>query len=171
MFRKNLKEIAEEFEFKSFEEVQDYSKAFWKYFTRLTDHEKILTSIEKGEAKLAKILEIQRDIAFYYEHMTSQQPKPKSGESYSPLLSPIGDTSTTSSSSVSSGHFAVSFPKSKIYTPEEDHFLIITLHQIGYASDLSYERMREEIRKSPTFKFDWFFRTRSSTVKLFIYIL
>ena len=133
--RKNLREIALDLEPKIFEDVQEYSKAFWKYFTRLSDHEKILSGIEKGEAKLGRVQDIQRDIAYFAQHYAA-------------------------TFSTAEYHF----PKSKQFTPEEDLFLMTHLSMIGYATDLCFERLREEIRKSAMFKFDWFFRTRSSMV-------
>src|SRR2546423_893469 len=53
--------------------------------------------------------------------------------------------------------------RSKFYTEEEDRFLLVMLERFGYGSDETYDKIRQEIRKSPLFRFDWFFKSRTST--------
>jgi len=57
--RNNIEQIANDLDGKTFEEVEEYSKVFWKRYKELNDYEKIISNIEKGEAKLQKIQEIQ----------------------------------------------------------------------------------------------------------------
>jgi SWI/SNF-related matrix-associated actin-dependent regulator of chromatin subfamily A member 5 len=52
--------------------------------------------------------------------------------------------------------------KGKVYTEEEDRFLLVQLDKFGVGNDDLYERIREEIRESPLFRFDWFFLSRTS---------
>lgn len=48
-----------------------------------------------------------------------------------------------------------------MYTEEEDRFLLVQLDKFGVGREDLYERIREEIRESPLFRFDWFFLSRS----------
>src|SRR5271170_5579406 len=52
--------------------------------------------------------------------------------------------------------------KGKVYTEEEDRFLLVHLDKFGVGREDLYERIREEIRESPLFRFDWFFLSRTS---------
>ena len=54
------------------------------------------------------------------------------------------------------------FPRNKTFTPEEDHFILDMLAAYGYGTENVYELIREEIRRSPKFRFDWFLRTRTA---------
>ena len=53
--------------------------------------------------------------------------------------------------------------KGKLYTEEEDRFLVVNLEKFGYGIDDTYENIKREIKKSPIFKFDWFFKSRTTT--------
>jgi SWI/SNF-related matrix-associated actin-dependent regulator of chromatin subfamily A member 5 len=53
--------------------------------------------------------------------------------------------------------------KGKVYTEEEDRFLLVNLDKFGLHHPDLYERIREEIRESPLFRFDWFFLSRTTT--------
>jgi SWI/SNF-related matrix-associated actin-dependent regulator of chromatin subfamily A member 5 len=52
--------------------------------------------------------------------------------------------------------------KGKVYTEEEDRFLLVQLDKFGLGREDLYDRIREEIRESPLFRFDWFFLSRTS---------
>lgn len=49
----------------------------------------------------------------------------------------------------------------KKYTEKEDRFLLCTLQKYGLTSN-SYEKIRCDIRLSPHFRFNWFFRSRTT---------
>ncbi|CAI4215052.1 unnamed protein product [Parascedosporium putredinis] len=49
----------------------------------------------------------------------------------------------------------------RVYTEEEDRFLLVLLDKYGIDSEGLYENIREEIRESPLFRFDWFFLSRT----------
>jgi SWI/SNF-related matrix-associated actin-dependent regulator of chromatin subfamily A member 5 len=55
----------------------------------------------------------------------------------------------------------VSTTNKKVYTEEEDRFLLVMLNKYGVEGDLIYEQIRDEIRESPLFRFDWFFLSRT----------
>lgn len=40
--------------------------------------------------------------------------------------------------------------------------MIVTLERLGYGTDDVYDRIRDEIRKSPMFRFDWFLKSRTT---------
>ncbi|KAJ3330871.1 hypothetical protein HDU76_004637 [Blyttiomyces sp. JEL0837] len=52
--------------------------------------------------------------------------------------------------------------KGKNYTEEEDRFMIVCLEKFGYGTDDVYERIREEIKRSTLFRFDWFIKSRTA---------
>eukprot|EP00798_Chlamydomonas_sp_ICE-L_P028325 gene28325-31442_t len=49
--------------------------------------------------------------------------------------------------------------KGKAYTEEEDRFILCMVHKLGYGS---WDDLKAEIRKSWRFRFDWFFKSRTS---------
>lgn len=51
--------------------------------------------------------------------------------------------------------------KGKVYSEEEDRYLLCRLHHYGMQSDDVYERIRKDISEFPVFRFDWFFKSRS----------
>jgi len=57
--------------------------------------------------------------------------------------------------------YTVSTTNKKVYTEEEDKFLLVMLNKHGVEGDAIYEKIREEIRESHLFRFDWFFLSRT----------
>jgi SWI/SNF-related matrix-associated actin-dependent regulator of chromatin subfamily A member 5 len=55
----------------------------------------------------------------------------------------------------------VSTTNKKVYTEEEDRFLLVMLHKHGVEGETIYDKIRDEIRESPLFRFDWFFLSRT----------
>ncbi|KAF2804259.1 uncharacterized protein BDZ99DRAFT_575506 [Mytilinidion resinicola] len=51
----------------------------------------------------------------------------------------------------------VSTTNKKVYTEEEDRFLLIQIDKYGIESDGIFEKIRDDIRESPLVCFDWFF--------------
>ncbi|KAF9940295.1 hypothetical protein BGZ75_000577 [Mortierella antarctica] len=132
--RSNHAEIASELENKTVQEVKAYSKVFWKRYTEVADHERIVAAIEKGESKLQRQSDIQEQLsAVIHRHRV-----------------PLQQLKITYNQT-----------KTKNYTEEEDRFLIVMLERLGYGTDDVYDRIRDEIRKSPLFRFDWFLKSRT----------
>uniref|UniRef100_A0A665UCV8 SWI/SNF related, matrix associated, actin dependent regulator of chromatin, subfamily a, member 5 n=1 Tax=Echeneis naucrates TaxID=173247 RepID=A0A665UCV8_ECHNA len=52
--------------------------------------------------------------------------------------------------------------KGKNYTEEEDRFLICMLHKLGFDKESVYDELRQCIRNSPQFRFDWFLKSRTA---------
>ena len=52
--------------------------------------------------------------------------------------------------------------KGENYTEEEDRFLICMLHKLGFDKENVYDELRQCIRNSPQFRFDWFLKSRTA---------
>lgn len=51
--------------------------------------------------------------------------------------------------------------KGKVYSEEEDRYLLCRLNHYGMGVDDVYERIKKDITEFPVFRFDWFFKSRS----------
>jgi SWI/SNF-related matrix-associated actin-dependent regulator of chromatin subfamily A member 5 len=51
--------------------------------------------------------------------------------------------------------------KGKVYSEEEDRYLLCRLNHYGMRADDVYERIKKDISEFPVFRFDWFFKSRS----------
>ncbi|KAG0239598.1 hypothetical protein BGW41_007596 [Actinomortierella wolfii] len=132
--RNNLSEIANDIEGKTLQEVKKYAKVFWQRYEEISDHERIIANIEKGESKLQRQSDIQEQLsAKVRRHRV-----------------PLQQLKITYNQT-----------KTKNYTEEEDRFLIVMLERFGFGTEDVYEKIRDEIRKSPLFRFDWFLKSRT----------
>ncbi|SAM04386.1 hypothetical protein [Absidia glauca] len=134
--RDDLEGIASEMEGKTLDDVKKYSKVFWSRYKEITDYERQIAKIEKGESEMEKQAEIQQQLTqkVSRHRVPLQQMK-------------INYTQPT---------------KGKHYTEEEDRFLVIMLEKYGYGSENVYDLIRQEIKKTPLFRFDWFLKSRTS---------
>ena len=134
--RQNYEGIATEVDSKEPHEVAEYAKAFWKRYGEISDWEKHIKAIEAGEEKLRK---------------TNHQRKMlrKKMEMYRVPLQQLKI------------NYTVSTTNKKVYTEEEDRFLLVMLDRYGVDGEGLYEKIRDEIRESPLFRFDWFFLSRT----------
>ncbi|KAI9306125.1 SNF2 family N-terminal domain-containing protein [Cunninghamella echinulata] len=134
--RNNLEQISKDIEGKTLEEVEQYSKVFWERYEELNDYEKHITKIEKGESELDKQNEIQSQLT----------------EKIAPLRIPLQQLKIQYTQPT----------KGKNYTEEEDRFLLVMLEHYGYGSENVYDNIRQDIKNSPLFRFDWFMKSRTS---------
>ena len=134
--RQNYEGIAEEVDGKTAEEIEAYAKVFWKKYKTLDNWQKHLGVIEEGELRVRQSEEKKRLIAkkVGMYRMPLQQMQIK---------------------------YTVSTTNKKVYTEDEDKFLVVMLHKHGVEGDFIYEKIRDEIRESPLFRFDWFFLSRT----------
>lgn len=134
--RTNYAGIATEVDGKNEKEVRQYAQVFWQRYTELTDYPKYLATIEAGEEKARKIEHqrkmLRRKMAMY--RVPLQQLKL---------------------------NYSVSTTNKKVYTEEEDRFILVMLDKYGVDGEGIHERIRDEIRDSPLFRFDWFFLSRT----------
>ncbi|KAF2130418.1 hypothetical protein P153DRAFT_314292 [Dothidotthia symphoricarpi CBS 119687] len=134
--RTNYEAIAEEVGEKTTEEIADYAKVFWKKYKTLDNWQKHIGVIEEGELEVRQFEQkktlLAKKIGMY--RMPLQQMKVE---------------------------YTVSTTNKKVYTEEEDRFLLVMLNKHGVEGDTIYDKIREEIRESPLFRFDWFFLSRT----------
>jgi len=131
--RDNMEKIAGEIESKSLNEVRQYSTIFWEKYKDLNDWERIIKNIEKGEGKIKR----KEDIVKALDAKVSRYQNP-----FKQLKIMYGTS------------------KGKIYTEEEDQFLVCNVHKIGYGN---WEELKMEIRRSWQFRFDWFLKSRTTS--------
>ncbi|KAG0645719.1 ISWI chromatin-remodeling complex ATPase ISW2 [Hyphodiscus hymeniophilus] len=134
--RSDYEQIAEEVDSKTANEVKAYAKVFWARFTEISDFNKYITLIEGGEEKTRKI-----------EHQRKMLRKKM--QQYRVPLQQLKI------------NYSVSTTNKKVYTEEEDRFLLVLLDKYGVDSEGIFERIRDDIRESPLFRFDWFFLSRT----------
>lgn len=134
--RSDYEKIAEEVDSKTVAEVKAYAKVFWQRYTEIADYNKYLQVIETGEERMRKT-----------EHQRKMLRKKM--QQYRVPLQQMKI------------NYSVSTTNKKVYTDEEDRFLLVMLDRYGIDSEGVYERIRDEIRESPLFRFDWFFLSRT----------
>ncbi|PSN73459.1 hypothetical protein BS50DRAFT_568994 [Corynespora cassiicola Philippines] len=134
--RTNYEGISEEVDGKTAEEIEQYAKVFWKKYKTLDNWQKYINVVEEGEARVRHSEEKKRLLAkkISMYRMPLQQMVIK---------------------------YTVSTTNKKVYTEDEDRFLLVMLNKHGVEGDAIYEKIREEIRESPLFRFDWFFLSRT----------
>lgn len=134
--RKNYSAIATEVDNKTEAEIKAYAKVFWQRYTEIADYSKYIAIIEAGEEKTRKMehqrMMLRKKMAQY--RVPLQQLKV---------------------------NYSVSTTNKKVYTEEEDRFLLVLLDKYGLDSEGIHERIRDDIRESPLFRFDWFFLSRT----------
>ncbi|SZF06304.1 unnamed protein product [Blumeria hordei] len=134
--RKSYSAIAEEVDHKNEQEIKQYAKVFWSRYTEVADYSKYIGLIEAGEEKLRKV-----------DHQRKMLRK-KMAQYRVPLQQ-------------LKVNYSVSTTNKKVYTEEEDRFLLVSLDKYGVDSEGIHERIRDDIRNSPLFRFDWFFLSRT----------
>lgn len=134
--RTNYEGIATEVDSKEPDEIAEYAKIFWKRYREIADYDKHIKSIQVGEDRLQK---------------TNHQRKMlrKKMEMYRVPLQQLKI------------NYTVSTTNKKVYTEEEDRFLLVMLDRYGIDGEGLHEKIRDEIRDSPLFRFDWFFLSRT----------
>ncbi len=133
----NYAEIAEEVDGKNEKEVREYVKVFWQRYTDIMDYPKYIATIEAGEEKARKLNHQRKMLK-------------KKMEMYRVPLQQL------------KLNYSVSTTNKKVYTEEEDRFLLVMLDRFGIDGEGIYDRIRDEIRESPLFRFDWFFLSRTA---------
>lgn len=134
--RINYEGIAEEVDGKEPKEIKEYATVFWKKYKEIENYQKFISTIEEGEERARKIVNqkklLRKKMAMY--KVPLQQLKL---------------------------NYSVSTTNKKVYTEEEDRFLLVMLDRHGIDSEGLYDKIRDEIRESPLFRFDWFFLSRT----------
>ncbi|KAK4337102.1 hypothetical protein RND71_043852 [Anisodus tanguticus] len=133
--RDDLENIAKEVEGKTPQEVEAYTEIFWERYQELTDSDRIIAQIEKGEQRIQRRQDIKRAL------------ESKMGRYRAPFHQL---------------RIAYGTNKGKNYTEEEDRFLICMLHKLGFDREMVYDELKAAVRNSPIFRFDWFLKSRTA---------
>lgn len=134
--RNQYESIAGDIDSKTTAQVKAYAKVFWQRYEEIADWPKYVKIVEDGEERNRRV-----------EHQRKMLRKKLS--SYRVPLQQMKI------------NYSVSTTNKKVYTEEEDRFLLVMLDKYGIDSEGLYENIREEIRESPLFRFDWFFLSRT----------
>jgi SWI/SNF-related matrix-associated actin-dependent regulator of chromatin subfamily A member 5 len=134
--RENFEGISEEVDGKNADEIEAYAKVFWKKYKDLNNWQKHLAVITDGEERQRQQEERKALVA---KKVTSYR---------MPLQQMVIK-------------YTVSTTNKKVYTEEEDRFLLVMLNKHGVEGEFIFEKIRDEIRESPLFRFDWFFLSRT----------
>uniref|UniRef100_J3KZX1 Chromatin-remodeling complex ATPase n=1 Tax=Oryza brachyantha TaxID=4533 RepID=J3KZX1_ORYBR len=130
--RNDIKSIASEMEGKTEEEVQRYAKVFKERYKELTDFDRIIKNIERGEARISRKDEIMRAIGKKLDRYKNP---------WLELKIQYGQN------------------KGKFYNEECDRFMLCMVHKLGYGN---WDELKAAFRMSPLFRFDWFVKSRTT---------
>lgn len=135
--RNSIKAIAFEFApHKTEEEVRDYAKAFWTNIQRVEDYERYLKNIEAEEDRIRRT-KLQQEAL-----------RRKIAQCSNPLFDLTLKHPPSNSNK-------------RVFSEEEDRFLLLMLFKYGIDRENVYELIRDEIRDSPLFELDFFFQSRT----------
>jgi len=118
------------------DEVIEYANVFWDRCHELTDCDRIIAQIEKGEQRIQRRQDIKRAL----------------DAKMARYRAPFHQL-----------RIAYGTNKGKNYTEEEDRFLICMLHKLGFDREMVYDELKSAIRSAPQFRFDWFIKSRTAS--------
>ncbi|KAI0095067.1 SNF2 family DNA-dependent ATPase [Irpex rosettiformis] len=126
--------FAKEIDMKTAEEIERYYAVFKKKWKELSEYPRIKARIEEGEAKRNKRSNLEALLS----------------KKISSVRYPMQE-------------LELNYPttKGKVYSEEEDRYLLCRLYHYGMRTDDVYERIKKDITEFPVFRFDWFFKSRS----------
>lgn len=134
--RNNYEDIAAGIEDKSVDDIKEYATTFWKRYKEIEGYDKYISQIENGEEKARKVQRQKDMLRRKIESYTAPIQQLQLG------IAP-------------SGHGR------RIYSDEEDRYLLVQMNRFGLDADGLYEKIRDAIRNSPMFRFDWFLLSRT----------
>ncbi|TBU58147.1 SNF2 family DNA-dependent ATPase [Dichomitus squalens] len=126
--------LASEIQDKTAEDVARYYPVFKKKWKELSEYPRIKARIEEGEAKRNKRSNLEALLA----------------KKIASVKYPMQE-------------LELNYPttKGKVYSEEEDRYLLCRLNHYGMQAEDVYERIKKDITEFPVFRFDWFFKSRS----------
>lgn len=134
--RNNYQAISKEFNDRSPEEIERYAKVFWERYTEIEGYERYIAQIEAGEERLKK-LQLQQ------KHLRQKIEKYKAPQFEMEITYPANNSK-------------------KNYTVDEDRFILIMADKYGLDAENLWEKVIEDIKQSPLFRFDYFFLSRNA---------
>jgi SWI/SNF-related matrix-associated actin-dependent regulator of chromatin subfamily A member 5 len=129
--RDDFDAIASHVEGKTPDEVKKYHAVFFARYKEIDGWEKIMKNIEKNERMKQRVGEVQRLLEDRVKKTTDPELSLK---------------------------IPSSVAQKRGFVDENDRFLIVQLHRLGYGSDQTYKDIQLEIRKAPKFRFDYYFK-------------
>mmetsp|Transcript_9353 Transcript_9353/g.14138 ORF Transcript_9353/g.14138 Transcript_9353/m.14138 type:complete len:1141 (-) Transcript_9353:2507-5929(-) len=144
-------------------DIKQYYVAFWMHYRRLSDWQKIIDKIEKGERKTIRLRDIRRIIQEKIErHLESVYTKMYPGIEEGKVSKEVLEKHSPWDL------LMYSWPTMKVkygqgqkgfsYQAEEDAFLLVMMFRHGYGAA---RRIQLEIRRAWQFRFNWFFKSRN----------
>ncbi|OSX66869.1 hypothetical protein POSPLADRAFT_1063816 [Postia placenta MAD-698-R-SB12] len=126
--------LASEIQDKTPDEVAAYYPVFKKKWKELAEYPRIKARIEEGEAKRNKRSNLETLLS----------------KKIASVRYPMQE-------------LELNYPttKGKVYSEEEDRYLLCRLNHYGMRAEDVYERIKKDITEFPVFRFDWFFKSRS----------
>lgn len=134
--RNSITAITSEFPEKSLEEVREYAKAFWRNYTQIDGYERYISQIEAGEEKIRKAKLQKEALRIKLSEYTN----------------PLQDLTLK---------FPPATTNRRVFSEEEDRYILVQLYRFGLDRPDLFERIRDSIRSSPLFRFDFFFQSRT----------
>lgn len=133
--RDDIDSISEEVEGKTPEQVLEYANTFWDRKEELTDHDKIIAIIERGESKIQR----RKDIKDALDVKMTRYRAPF----YQLKINYYSG-------------------KSRNYTEDEDRYILCMLCKLGFDKENVYDDLRLAVRNANQFRFDWFIKSRTA---------
>ncbi|GAA5825863.1 hypothetical protein JCM3770_003364 [Rhodotorula araucariae] len=134
--RENYAGIQNEVPSKTPDEIREYALTFWKRYTEIEDHERLISKIESAEAKREKDDKLWALLKRRVEEVKY----------------PLKELKIVYANQT----------KGKSYSEDEDRFLIVELAKYGINREDVYERIKRDINEWPAFRFDWFMKSRTT---------
>lgn len=135
--RNSLQLIASEFDTKSIDDIRAYAQQFWRNYKEIDGYEKIIANIEAGEDRI-------RRIKLHKECL-----RRKLSQYTYPLQELVFK-------------FPPAASNRKVWSEEEDRFLMVQMYKVGLDRPDVYDRLKQAIRDSMLFKFDFFLQSRTT---------
>ncbi|KAG8723887.1 hypothetical protein FRC09_001355 [Ceratobasidium sp. 395] len=126
--------IASEIDGKTAKEVRKYAQVFWSRYTELPDAERIMQRFEDADNKREK------------QNVTENLLRRKVAAYNFPMQEL---------------HLNYNQTKGKIYSEEEDRYLLCRLNHYGLGAEDVYDRIKKDILEFLVFRFDWFIKSRT----------
>lgn len=117
------------------EEIERYTKKFWKHKEEIEGYEKYVSQIEASEKKLTKLRNQEKLLAQKIEE----------------LEDPLED-------------LKIQYPPNnskRVFSKLEDRFILFSVYRHGIFAERLGEKVKHEILQSELFKFDWYIASRT----------
>lgn len=134
--RSNLDKICSNVEGKSPEDVKRYYQLFWDNLSSVSNHDKVLKRIEKGEARLHKTAKLGQILDYILKDHPDQETGMETLELKYKALH-----------------------RGKGYTGKEDRFLLYETKRLGFGE---WDKLVRSCSEEPEFTFDYFLKSRSA---------